>query len=240
MADTARPGLRRTRPSPVIVAAAALLVVESTLFVISNGASALNFLQLGVALILGVLMLRGSRIAWIITLLGSSAQLLNALSEPQEWPFVGATAILVLLLLAPSTIRFVWIKRDRRPFRLGPSAIRRLSERVEGVLYLAFARVAQWEWDVAENQIRQPRTYGVLLWRLAVVIVFLLILVGAIHTWQEGTARDSAIVEVLIDVTWTVYMVTQIVFLVLLALTVYGWWTRRTPVKHGSERRRTR
>jgi hypothetical protein len=195
-------------PSPAssLLVAAGLTIGSSLIFFVTNSPTGLNFLQLGVSVLLGVLLLRASRIAWVLTLLGSVAQLASPLWESQPlWSPILAGA-LALSLVLPQSTRQVW--RARLP--TGPA-------------YAFVARLAQWEAGPSTT----PRSYGVLLWRLGGAMIVLSICGAMLHGGQE-----SWIVSVMSSVVWTAFAFTQLAFFIALlaaAITFIGRKMRAEP-----------
>ncbi len=215
-------------PPRGLAVAASLVVAESLVLFISKALTGLNFLQLGVALLLGLFLLRGSRIAWVLTILGSVIQCASLLSESQPWWALCATPILLVALLAPTSTRFVWTEESQRPAPPFFSAVQTFSERIVALSYIGVARVARWEDDLHGDDLGgEPRRYGLLIWRLGVAAVFLFLLGGTIGVWQEGSARNSLIVDILASVTWISYFAAQLAFIGALAFAAYSYVTTR-------------
>lgn len=219
----------QTRRPPIwLVVAAILVVCESLMLLAADAPIGLKIIQLAVALLLGLFLLQGSKVAWVVALLGAVVQLAT---ERHPWWALTATAIFIVSLLAPPSARYVWIGAlpSRSPRPLGPFSFAPLglSGKIIALPYIGIARVAQWEdvfqGDAVENA---PRRYGVLIWRLGVALVFLLLFGGMIHVWQEGSGRNHLIVDILASITWTGYVVTQLAFIVALAVAGYSYVMR--------------
>lgn len=101
----------RFRESPLAIRLYAigffLLVWAPVPFTHGNAPAGTFIAALLLTLIPFVLLLRGSRVAWIVLLLIEAAALIFNLLVGPRWPVV-VEVILVALLLAPSSRAFVW------------------------------------------------------------------------------------------------------------------------------------
>jgi hypothetical protein len=214
----------RNRPHAVM-GAAGIVVGESVVFLFSDHPVGLDLLQLSLGLVLGLLLLRGNRIGWVTVLIGSFAMLVGA--DGASLGFILATAVLVVCLVAPPSFRFFW--RSPASVEGGPASEN--TDRWKGgrtFFYPWVARVALWEHDLRDDlEEGRSRSYATLLWRLGVAIVFLLLLLGVLHTWLEDVGGESLILAILLDVVWTTYMLIQLAFLAAAVLAVRGHLLRR-------------
>jgi hypothetical protein len=173
------------------------------------------------------LLLRGSRFAWTVLLIGVLDQIaLAGALDARPWE-VAAEAIAAVGLLAPPSFRFVWAQHPRRPSGRLQTAARRPYKWVRASAYSALCRIAEWE----DRGPGRRRSYGLLLWRLGVACVLLLPAVGLTYGWQQDFDGHNHIINAIAKLTWACYALVQLTFIVFALIAVYRHladsWTAR-------------
>lgn len=215
-------GMNTLRRPPGLLAVVAVVLVGQTLLSFAFGPSITRAAAIAVAVFVALLLLWGSRFAWVVALIGAGGQLVSsAISTDSNWG-LAAGGIVVICLLAPPSVRFVWSKRPHRQAGRLQRAVKRPYERVKASAYAILARVAEWEnGEFLTAATRKQRSYRLLIWRLGVSCVLLLVLVGATYNWQQGSGRGNSIVNVIASVTWTCYALVQLAFIAVSMIAVY-------------------
>src|SRR5262245_37151319 len=127
---------------------------------------------LGVVALVGAFLLRGSRVAWSIAVIGAAGQLVEAIFASQPiWVGILNAAVLICLFVPPS-IRFVW---EKSPDRSRRTRLGKTQQKVHELFYRFLAVAAGWENSLKEEgQQRPSRSYRTLIWRLGTSTVLLL------------------------------------------------------------------
>jgi len=212
---------KRTAPLPILFASA-IAVGASFRLLASDLAIWLGVGQMAIALLLSWYLLRRSRIAWLVLLISAAwATIAPIGASSGGWVRV-TNIILVICLLIPRATSYVWTRQsvDEQQASLPINA---WWHRVSESFYAGVAKVAAWESEAE----RPSRSYGILIWRLGVSIVFLLVGIGVIGTWQEDAGGDSVVIAVLSDIAWTAYFVVQLAFFAAVILAIRGHVLRR-------------
>lgn len=163
-----------------------------------------------VAILLGVLVLRQSRVAWTVVLLGALGQLLEALVvRDLDWT-ISVNLVIAGCLLAPSSCSFVWRSHGRK--QGSEKWLTGFSQGIQDHSYGALAYFAGWETEIKSNEPWEPGRFRSLLIRLGACTLVLLVLVTITYSWQQ--AQPSRIIDIIANVTWTVYAVFQVALIV--------------------------
>lgn len=198
--------------------AAAVVVGETLVRLIADPSAPFRVAAVGVAVLLAWLLLRGSRVAWVLVAFGSAAQFATSFTMDQPMWFGGFAAVVLICLLAPSSRRFVWTDRDRQaggPLR--PAAQRSYS-RLLVLPYNVESRVVEKGTALVNRKV---------IARLAVWVALLILLAGALSVWHDGSGRDNVIVFVLWKVTWIWLTLAQVALIALLAMAAYNYVIKR-------------
>jgi hypothetical protein len=211
----------------LLVAGAMLIAQPLALFAVHP--SLVKAAAVAVAALVTSLMLRGSRFAWTVALVGAGGRLISAVvSSGQYWDL--ASGIIVICLLSPPSIRFIWTQRPHRRVAGWELALKRPYEAVKASAYGALYQVAEWEGGGSETvSSRKRRSYRLLIWRLGVGCVLLLVLVGVTYNWQHDTGGEAPVVRIIASVTWTCYALVQLAFIAVSILALYKHFTSRGP-----------
>ncbi|HEY8082096.1 MAG TPA: hypothetical protein VIE64_00890 [Solirubrobacterales bacterium] len=206
------------------LATAAAVIVGQTLLSFVFGPSFTKATSIAVSLLFAALMLRASRFAWVVILIGAAGQMANSvLSIDPHWVSVAAGTIVVACLLIPSSVRYVWSPSSHQRTGWLQRAVKRLSLSVKNSTFRLLSQVAQWK--EGEIDLTRKRSYGVLIWRLGIGCVILLILFGVAYNWQQGSGHDSSSVNIVVNVTWTGYVLTQLAFIGVSVVAMYRHFT---------------
>jgi hypothetical protein len=204
----------RWRPPPLRPQTlAAYILAVSNLAVFLTSPSGFGAMAVLFALVLAWLLILGSRVGWTLAFLGCVAGLLAPVSHSPA--FLGAAALTIGCLLAPSSIEYTWKgSLGAASPRAGmPLGLKMLAERAAGFGCRLVAEAAGWTNDDAEE-----RSYNLLAWRLGVLAVFLTFPLVFVYRWDQGT--HSSFPHELGKVTWLLWVsvvVTLILALVLVA-----------------------
>ena len=213
-------------PQWVVCGAAILSGQTLVLFALSPDLIRLGALL--VAALVAWLLLRGSRIAWGVALVGAIWQVGNAIISDAHYWEVAIGGIATACLLMPSSIRFVWTDRAPHGGALErPGVFVKGNGKVAAILYAALAQFAGRDRpDTRPEAGRNARSYGMLVWRLGVACVLLLVAVGVTYNWQHGSGEGSGIANLVASLTWTCYAVVQVAFIVVGLIAGYQYLSR--------------
>lgn len=204
------------------LAVAIVLLVGQTLVLFALDPSAVKALSIVVAVFLALLLLRGSRLAWAALLIGAAGHLVSSAISTESYWALAVGGIAVICLLAPSSVRLVWIQRPRRPAGRLRQAFERFYGRLNTSAYGMLVRVAGWENGELDTDATQTqRSYRLLIWRLGVSCVLLLVLVGTSESWIEDSEQANSVLTVIADVIWVCYALVQIAFIAVVLLAMY-------------------
>lgn len=216
-----------TRPPRWLVAAVIVLVAQS-LVSVGLDSQPSNLSRAAVGILLIGLLLWGSRIGWVVVLLGTLYQIGSSVSST-EWRLITGTAI-ALCLFAPSSLRYVWVTSvGQRSGWMGQRALE-LYLTIRTSTYAITHRLVGW--DDGENNRGTPlrqRSYRVGLWRFGITCLVLLFLGGVTVNWQESAGGDSFLLTIIENVIWICYVFAQLVFIALLVLAMWGILARHKP-----------
>ena len=221
--------------APVWLRVAALLMLGHASIAFILDPSAVRMIGILVVVGLGLLLLVGSRVGWVIVVLGASAQIVDSLGADRNYLLAAVGAAVLWCLLSSRSLWYVW--RDERAyplFRFGgesATAFRSLRNRSDDLV----AAVAGWDTDTA-SVANASRSYQQLLWRLGGACVMLFIVCILISKLQEVTAGSVA-VDVVAAISRVVYVVVQLLFLWVVLLACMRWFGPADTSSH-SERRK--
>jgi len=213
-------------PAPLLIAAAALLIEEAGLlsFYSSTLAScALAILGVTVAAFL----LSGSQVARALALALAISGLVGPFvwNEPL-WVIVTSAAVLVGLLHPASRSYF----EDRK-------ALGHIE--AVGPLQRAYGQYCNWTLRVGAGisvDDGAPAVKKDFLLRFAILFGLLFVAVGGIRELHLGAGQNSQIVDVLWSITWPLYTIVKVVFLIALAIAgvtyVKDRWNSRHAARH--------
>lgn len=202
MTDTARPAWLST--------AAAVLAGGQFAWFILHPITVLGGVSLGVVVFLAGLLLRGSRVAWVLAILVAVSQLTTLFTLDESVWFAAPGAITLVCLLVPSSRAFVWGGKQQgaRNVNSSGSVTQRMYDKFLSVVYSLLERM-----PAVERPIRGK--YIILL------IIGLLIaapLVGALDNFHHGSARGSVFIDILWRVVWIVFSLAQLAAIVLVVI----------------------
>lgn len=209
--------------------AAAVMVGERVLVLISVEHLLLNAVGLLVAVVVAWFLLRGSRVAWVFALIMSVSQLTAPLAFDSSWWIAGAAAIVLAGLLIPSSRDFVWRQKHPGPKgRLPLDELGRQSKLADMPYELA-GRVAGLTagWSKEMKAADKPRPYGKQILILAIGVFILIPLVGVLYRFHHGSGSGSIAVDVLWRVVWIVYTLVRLALIVLVVIAGYNYLTGR-------------
>lgn len=168
---------------------AAVMIAEYLALFFTKSFNAVGAIGIGVRFLVVWLLLRRSRIAWGLQLLGAVSEITVVFSASHPlWPAV-TSVIVAGCLLMPTSRTYVWSKKPRRKYS---------GWRVGGWLGRLFGFSAELE---GEAQRKAPR-FRTIVWILVIWVVVLLPLVGTLEKFNNGSARGSEVVDVLWHVAW--------------------------------------
>jgi hypothetical protein len=208
----------RTQPSRWLAIVASLIIARALWGFIADPAVLTGSLM-ALAMLFSWLLLRGSRTIWVVLLVGNAGQLVGLLVPVgSTWHLVIDGAIIVCLLL-PSSVRFVWSRRppQARTVRL---KARGAHEAVKALAFGLFFRLAAWNRGEETTFVSRHRNYKTLIWRLGIACVLLYILVGITDKLRQSSG-NSLLTHIIATITWDVYVFTQLGFLVILVLAIH-------------------
>ena len=178
-----------------------------------------DLIRTAVGILLVGLLIRGSRVAWIVLVLGTLYQIGSSLNGAQ-WHLITGIAV-ASCLFAPSSIRYAWKVRTRQSPRCVGQSTLELYVRMRTSAYAIAFRLVGWGEGDQKSPLRQ-RSYRTGLWRFGIACIALLLLGGATVNWQESTGGDSPVLDVVGNVIWICYLFVQLTFIALVALALQG------------------
>ena len=213
-----------TRPPRWLVVAAAVLVAQ-LLVAIGLDPQPRHLSMTAVMIVLVGLLLWGSRVAWVLTLLGVLFQFGSSIYTAQ-WRLITGAAI-ALCLFAPSSMRYVWrTPVEQKSGWMGQRALG-LYFRIRASAHAITRRLVGWDDDESAIPLRQ-RSYSTGLWRFGIGCLVLFFLTGATGLWKEST-EGILIVKIIAGAAWICYLVTQLAFIVLVVLAVGSIFAKHRP-----------
>lgn len=202
---------------PLWLAAAAIVLVTQSLVSIGLDPQPIDLTRVALGLLLVALLLLGSRLAWMVLLLGTLYQIASSAVDDSQVRLVVGVAI-ALCLLSPSAIRYVWTAGvQHRPRWIGQRMLE-LYVRIRTSAYVVAARLVGWGGERDRDVPLVQRSYSAGLWRLGIGCLVLLLLGGLTVNWQERTGGATPVLNIAEGVVWIFYVVTQAAFLALAVL----------------------
>lgn len=210
--------------APGWLMAAAVVLVGQTLVLFAIAPSLTAVSAVVVALVIALWVLRSSRVAWVVALVGAGGQFVGSVIAAGHYWALSVGGVLMICLLAPPSIRYVWSQRlHRQPGKLQLAA-KRIYERIVTSVYGLVGHVPDWENGQFESITTYPqRSYKLLLWRLGIGCVFLFGLYAVAYKWQHGSGDGSSIVNVIASVTRACYVLVQVLFIVVSLVAVWRY-----------------
>jgi hypothetical protein len=208
------------------IAAAAMVAQDLTAFILYP-ITALSAVLLGVTVLLAWLLLRGSRVAWMLSVFSAATQLIAPLTMNQPIWFAGVAAVLLACLLAPPSRAFVW-ERQERTGGSWRSTAQQMYGKFLTFIYGLIARVP-WPGEGSANEegtVDRPG-HGKLIGLLVICVVILVPLDNALHNFHQGSGSGSVIVDVLWRVVSVGDGLAQLALIALLVMAAYRYVTRR-------------
>jgi hypothetical protein len=202
-----------------LVCAAVAVIVEALLLAVATPGF-ISVAAVGVTVIFALLMLKGSRLAWVLAALSAVGQLVESVvAGDNSWVAPTLSCIAAICLLAPPSFRYIWGPRqDRREFGL-PAMLEKPCERARTLAYNAIAVVADWEKEQIGMKGSGQRSYKVLLWRLGFACVSLFFLSGILHGWKND---DGGWMVAVIDRSARIaYVLAQLTFIAAALVAAY-------------------
>jgi hypothetical protein len=174
---------------------------------------------IGISLILGLLLLRANRLAWVIVVVGAGGQLIEGILSGPNILMAAFGCVVLGCVLAPASVRYIWIDRSQG----GASRLllrKNLSwSRLVAPAYGTWAKLAGWE--VGEGPSPVPiRSYRVLLWRLGCACVGLFIVFVIAYNVKHGVAQGSMIADVIARVSRIAYVLVQMLFFIVVLVAI--------------------
>lgn len=215
-----------TRRLPKWLLIAATLLVAQLLVSVGLDPQSKDLIRAAVGIVLVGLLIWGSRVAWAVVVLGTLYQIGSSLHSAQ-WRLVTGVAI-ALGLLAPSSMRYIWMAQaQQKSRRMGQSTLG-LYARIRTWAYAMAYQLVGWEEADGNQENPMPqRSYRVGLWRLGIACVVLLFLGGVTVNWQESSGGDSSVLDVVGNIIWICYVFAQLTFIALVVLAVRGFITAK-------------
>ncbi|HKB50386.1 MAG TPA: hypothetical protein VKC63_03025 [Solirubrobacterales bacterium] len=219
--------MTRTTPAWLWIAAAAMVAQDLAAFIVSP-ITALSAGLLCVTVLLAWLLLRGSRVAWVLSVFSAAAQLAAPLTLNQPLWLAGPAVIFLACLLVPSSRAFVWGERQQQASGSWRSATQRMHDRLLALAYGLVARVPGFGGRSAkEIEVADRPNRGKLIALLAVCVALLYPLIGAFYDFHHGSGQGSVVVDVLWRVVWVGYSFARLALIVLLAMAAYRYVTKK-------------
>jgi hypothetical protein len=206
---------------PVWLYVAAVVLIALTLVPMALDPQLDRALALVLAGLLTVFLLRGSRVAWVGSLIGAIGQPIEALVTNSLGWADSLSVLLAVCLVMPSSRRYVWHQKHRRPRFKSPRS--GWLEKAREFPYVVLAYFGGWEAEVKEAKPLDSGRYRSLLIRTGCCTLGLLILVTATYNWQQ--TQPSRAMNIIANVTWTLYAVFQVALIALALFYFYRHWS---------------
>jgi hypothetical protein len=212
-------------PTALLVSAAALLGERiGVLIFYSPSLASAAIVALG--LILVVLLIWGSRVAWVLALLLGLTGLIGPVIWDEPIWVVGTSAVVLFGLLHPRSTDYVW--KRRLAGKQGRSM-------VSGLRYA----LREWFWKVGAGfsvEAEGPIVTKKVIVRFAIFVGVMFLAVGGIRELHLGAGKDAEVVDVLWRIAWPVYTLAKLALLILLVAAGYSFakdrWESRQAARH--------
>lgn len=207
--------------APLQVTGAVVLIVVAAAVALAAAPTAAGGFTVLIAILLAWLLLRGSKVAWVVAVASGAADLVFSIAgEGPSWGML--IDVLVLIGLAmPSSVCYFWGRQSKnsRTAATLPSAL----GRIRAFAYRLLARAAGWKGS--RNQ--APR-FRLLAWRLGVASLLLLGPVGLTYGLTQESPHDRAL-AIVASVVWMCWALATVACLVVVALALWERFTGRLP-----------
>lgn len=101
-----------------------------------------------------------------------------------------------------------------------------LKGRARGVRVAAGKRGQRFAARIA-GQPDAPIANGLLIFYLAILLIVLALVIGALDNWHTGSGKGSVFVGVLWHTVWTTFQVLKVTWIVLLIIWIWRWFNSR-------------
>lgn len=208
------------RLPPWLLIAVAVLLTQLLVSVVLDPQPR-DLIPTAVGIALAGFLIWGSRAAWVVVILGTLYQIGSSLHSSQ-WHLAAGLAV-ALCLLAPSSIRYVWMTRAQQPPRWIGQRTMELYVQIRTATYAFAYRLIAWdEGDEDQGDPVRQRSYRAGLGRFGIACLVLLLLGGATVNWQESIDGGSTVLAVVGDIIWICYVFAQLTFVALVVLALRG------------------
>lgn len=206
---------RRLRQAPASLLISSLILVAELVLLSIGGDLVLPLVQILAGLCLAGLLILGTRIGWALTLIASVWDAAARIGGEQPTWMLGLDGTLLVLLLLPSTLAWIWN---------GPVA----SSSGQPALAERF--------KVSASTLRTRASilsYRVIAWRLGIGLMVLLVVSGMVELWKEGDGRGSSVVSFIASVTDITFSV--VLFAFIASLCAWAWSIGGPNARRGSK-----
>ena len=204
-------------PVPMLLWVAALLLLGEALSLIVLQPLTLASVSLTVAgLFLMVLLLRRSRVAWVLLIFGSALQIVGAFAWGDPYWLIVPAGAMLICLMAPSSRQFIWDLTERRDPGHPPNPLA-LYTSIEAAVYSAREKLLVP---------RSPRFVDANTICALVIIFFIAIPIMGRFTEHREDA-DSLVIDVVWRAFWIPYNLLPLAIVGLSALLIYRKWKLR-------------
>lgn len=210
--------------------AAATLVGLEFIGLLFRPVTAFGMASFAGIVLLAWLLLRGSRVIWVLAVAATAAELVLSLIVEEPLWLGGIAGIRLGCLLAPSSRAFVWAAQSQRrgrpagdgqaPTEKGPPTVAPVSLAAFFVHLEGLERAGR---DLVKRKTYDNKLFG---W-LAASVVLLMAGIGALYALDEGVGQDSVVVDVLWSVFSAIYKIVLLTFVALVVVRVYRYVTGR-------------
>lgn len=215
--------MRHRQKAVWIWVAGLLLLGEGLVRIFASPVTTLNLIPLALAALTAWLLLRASRLIWLLLVFGAAMQGLSfAVSGDELLVSLNAVALL-LCLFAPSSRSYVWEEHQPAPRDRNRSA--GVVLRIYTWVY-AHALTLQARLTSAEEV---PFVNARVIGRLIIAFLILVPIVGKFADYREGAGHGKLVVEVAWRVVWIPYNLLQVAIVALLVLAAYRYVRSRKP-----------
>lgn len=189
--------------------AAGLMVTQQVAVVIFQQPSVAGLAVLSAIMVVAILVLRGSRVGWVLALVAGLSQVTAPLVLGQQFWLAVSGSIILLCLLSSGSRRYAWPARGVRADYDGHP--------YPALLAHVLVSLRQFAAD-GRARLSGMRIGGRQLGICAVVIVVMLPLIGALYDFHQNDGKDSVLIDVLWRVAWICSNALILLFLVALVL----------------------
>jgi hypothetical protein len=194
-------------------AAALLLLLDSCGLILMDHPRPADLGSLALAAGFALLLLFGSRIVWVLLVLGLVLQLLAPMfTEEPAWRAL--TSLVVLAgLVSPGAREFMYENQRKVPLELSAASLA-LVGRIQALTFQLRARIAERE--------ALPNVSGRMIGLLILVFFLSVPLIGVFADFREGNGDGPLIVQVIWRILWVAFNILQILIVSLLIVAAYN------------------